>query len=78
MESSTSIIFTVAEDCTITLVLGGLGSQDGWRVDIDGVDHPNIEPDGVTDYKLCIVELKAGTHEITKKKTTNLYYIIIE
>jgi hypothetical protein len=27
---------------------------------------------------LCIVELEAGAHTITKKDSTNLYYIVIE
>ena len=78
MESSTSITFTLSKPGTIILVIGGSGSKNEWRVDVDGVDHQNIIPEGAENYMLCIVELQAGTHTITKKDQTNLYYIVIE
>ena len=78
MESSTKITFTLSKPGTIILVIGGSGSNNEWRVDVDGVDHQNIIPEGAENYMLCIVELEAGTHTITKKDQTNLYYIVIE
>ena len=78
MESSTKITFTLSKPGTIILVIGGSGSKNEWRVDVDGVDHQNIIPEGAENYMLCIVELEAGTHTITKKDQTNLYYIVIE
>ena len=78
MESSTSITFTMSTPGTIILVIGGTDSASEWRVDIDGVDHQNITPEGAENYMLCIVELEAGTHTIEKKDKTNLYYIVIE
>ena len=78
MESSTKITFTLSKPGTIILVIGGSGSNNEWRVDVDGVDHQNIIPEGAENYMLCIVELQAGTHTITKKDQTNLYYIVIE
>ncbi len=78
MESSTSITFTLSSPGTMILVIGGTDSKNEWRVDVDGVDHQNITPEGAENYMLCIVELGAGTHTITKKDTTNLYYIVIE
>ena len=78
MESSTSITFTMSTSGTIILVIGGTDSANEWRVDIDGVDHQNITPEGAENYMLCIVELEAGTHTIEKKDKTNLYYIVIE
>ena len=78
MESSTSITFTLSTPGTMILVIGGSGSKNEWRVDVDGVDHQNIIPEGAQNYMLCIVELEAGAHTITKKDSTNLYYIVIE
>ena len=78
MESSTSITFTLSSPGTMILVIGGTDSKNEWRVDVDGVDHQNIIPEGATNYMLCIVELDAGAHTITKKDTTNIYYIVIE
>ena len=78
MESSTVITFTLAEPGTMILVIGGTDSKNEWRVDVDGVDHQNITPEGATNYMLLILDLEAGAHTITKKDTTNLYYIVIE
>jgi pectate lyase len=78
METSTSITFTLSTPGTMILVIGGSGSKNEWRVDVDGVDHQNIIPEGAQNYMLCIVELEAGAHTITKKDSTNLYYIVIE
>ena len=78
MESSTSITFTLSTPGTMILVIGGSGSKNEWRVDVDGVDHQNIIPEGAQNYMLCIVELEAGAHTITKKDSTNLYYIVIQ
>ena len=78
MESSTVITFTLAEPGTMILVIGGTDSKNEWRVDVDGVDHQNITPEGATNYMLLILDLEAGEHTITKKDTTNLYYIVIE
>ena len=78
METSTSITFTLSTPGTMILVIGGTDSANEWRVDIDGVDHQNITPEGAQNYMLCIVELEAGTHTIEKKDKTNLYYIVIE
>jgi pectate lyase len=78
MESSTSITFTLSKPGTIILVIGGSGSKNEWRVNVDDVDHQNIIPEGAQNYMLCIVELEAGAHTITKKDSTNLYYIVIE
>ena len=78
MESSTSFTFPLSTPGTMILVIGGTDSANEWRVDIDGVDHQNITPEGAQNYMLCIVELEAGTHTIEKKDKTNLYYIVIE
>jgi hypothetical protein len=78
MESSTSITFTTSEEATITLILGGTNSKNNWRICIDGEEYTPIIPDGETSYRICTVTLKAGTHEITKKDVTNIYYIIIK
>ena len=78
MESSTVITFTLAEPGTMIIVIGGTDSKNEWRVDVDGVDHQNITPEGAENYMLLILELEAGAHTITKKDTTNLYYIVIE
>jgi hypothetical protein len=78
MESSTSITFTTSEEATITLILGGTNSKNNWRICIDGEEYTPIIPDGETSYRICTVTLEAGTHEITKKDVTNIYYIIIK
>ena len=66
IESSTTITFTIAEKMTLTLVFAE-GST------------PNIKIDGVkvaaTNGNVITYELAAGTHEITKADSHNLFYI---
>ena len=66
LESSTSITFTLTEARTLTLVFNPTAS-----VKVDGEEYSS-------DTNVITLELGAGAHTITKDKSTNLYYIVLE
>ena len=66
LESSTSITFTLTEARTLTLVFNPTAS-----VEVDGVAYSS-------STNIITIELEAGTHTISKDKSTNLYYIVLE
>ena len=65
MESSTTISFTIAQPMQLTLVLGGSTS---YTIKIDDEKLSSTS-------NVITITLDAGTHTITKDKTTNLFYI---
>ena len=78
MESSTSVTFTTDKEMTLTLVVGGSDSKDNWIVKIDGTNYtPEVVEDSEA-YRIVTLILEAGSHEIKKSKTTNLYLIVLE
>ena len=67
MESSTSIKFTIEKAMKLTLVFAS--TETGKRVKIDGTNY-------TTDSNAVVtVDLAAGTHEITKGDSINLFFI---
>ena len=67
MESSTSIKFTIEKAMKLTLVFAS--TETGKRVKVDGTNY-------TTDsYAIVTVDLAAGTHEITKGDSINLFFI---
>ena len=78
MESSTSVTFTTDTEMTLTLVVGGSDSKDNWVVKINGTNYtPEVVEDSES-YRIVTLTLEAGSHEIKKSKTTNLYLIVLE
>lgn len=67
LESSTSITFTAPAAGTLVLVLGT--DDAGARVKIDGTNY-TADSSGI-----LTTELGAGSHEITKGDTANLFYM---
>ena len=65
METETTISFTIAQPMQLTLVLGGSTS---YTIKIDDEKLSSTS-------NVITVTLDAGTHTITKDKTTNLFYI---
>jgi len=68
IESSTSITFALTKTATLTLIFNDDFSE---RVKINGVNHNLVN--GV-----LTVVLDAGSHEITKGDSGNLYYMSID
>lgn len=68
IESSTSITFTITEPMTLTLVLDASGKV----IKIDGEEY-TTDSEGIVT-----VELSAGSHEITKGDSMNLYFISLQ
>lgn len=67
MESSTSIKFTIEKAMKLTLVFAS--TETGKRVKVDGTNY-------TTDSNAVVtVDLAAGTHEITKGDSINLFFI---
>lgn len=67
MESSTSIKFTIEKAMKLTLVFAS--TETGKRVKVDGTNY-------TTDGNAVVtVDLAAGTHEITKGDSINLFFI---
>ena len=78
MESSTSVTFTTDTEMTLTLVVGGSDSKDNWVIKINGTNYtPEVVEDSES-YRIVTLTLEAGSHEIKKSKTTNLYLIVLE
>jgi pectate lyase len=67
MESSTSIKFTIEKAMKLTLVFAS--TETGKRVKVDGTNYTADSNAVVT------VDLAAGTHEITKGDSINLFFI---
>ena len=65
METETTISFTIAQPMQLTLVLGGSTS---YTIKIDDEKLSSTS-------NVITITLDAGTHTITKDKTTNLFYI---
>ena len=67
MESSTSIKFTIEKAMKLTLVFAS--TETGKRVKVDGTNY-------TTDSNAVVTaDLAAGTHEITKGDSINLFFI---
>ena len=67
MESSTSIKFTIEKAMKLTLVFAS--TETGKKVKVDGTNY-------TTDGNAVVtVDLAAGTHEITKGDSINLFFI---
>lgn len=66
MESSTKVKFTTTEDMTLTLVFA---SSETPSIKIDG------EEKSASSGNIYTCELTAGTHELSKANTRNLFYI---
>ena len=71
IESSTSIKFTLTEKMTLTLVFGGTTNASGKKIKINGTKYE------ISD-NILELELEAGSYEITKGDTLNLFYISLE
>lgn len=67
MESATSVKFTIEEEMTLTLVFGKADKTP--NIKIDGTKVAS-DSDGILTYKLA-----AGSHELTKADSHNLFYI---
>lgn len=65
LESATSIGFTAPSAGKLTLVFG----EAAGNVKIDGVKH-------TADNGIVTVDLSAGSHQITKADTANLFYMV--
>lgn len=70
MESSTKVSFTTSSQMTITLVFAS--SETSKKVIIDGKEYTTDSNAAVT------VTLAAGSHQITKKDSINLFYLSLE
>lgn len=67
MESSTSIVFTISEKKTLTLVF------------VESTTNIKINGEKITsNSNIITIELEAGTHTISKADTKNLFYIVLE
>ena len=67
MKSATSVKFTIEEEMTLTLVFGKADKTP--NIKIDGTKVAS-DSDGILTYKLA-----AGSHELTKADSHNLFYI---
>ncbi len=70
MESSTSIKFTIDKPMTLNLYFGTNSENKNYDIKIDDVKY---EADAST--RILMVQLEAGSHELTKANTSNLFYI---
>ncbi|AUS04335.1 T9SS type A sorting domain-containing protein [Pseudotamlana carrageenivorans] len=68
IESSTSISFSTVSASTLTLVFN---ETQGGSIKIDGVSYDIVNG-------IASISLSAGSHEITKGDTANLYYMNLE
>ena len=66
IESSTKVTFTTTKEMTMTLVFGDDDTK--FTIKVDGTKETG------SNHKLTKT-LEAGTHELTKADTTNLFYI---
>lgn len=66
VETSTDIKFTTAKPITLTLVFHFASSK---NINVDGVKH-------TFSNGILTLDLKAGSHRITKADTANLFYMI--
>ena len=71
MESSTSIVFTITEQMTMTLYFGS--GDTNVNIKVDGT-----KVSGNTDTKTLVTTLKAGSHTLSKADTCNLFFIKLE
>ena len=69
MESSTSITFTTTSSTTLTIVLGE--SEAGSKIKVDGTAYND------TATNVLTISLNAGSHEITKGDSCNVFYISV-
>jgi len=67
VETSTNIRFTTSKPVTLTLVFHFASSK---NIKVDGVKH-------TFSHGILTLELKAGSHMITKADTANLFYMIV-
>lgn len=70
MESSTSIKFTIDKPMTLNLYFGTNSENKNYDIKIDDVKY---EANATT--RILTVQLEAGSHELAKASTSNLFYI---
>ena len=71
MESSTSIKFNTSTKMTLTLVFGGSTDANGKTVKINGTKY-------TVENNVLVIELEAGSYDITKGDSINLFYMKLE